>query len=57
MTDHGTVAETSEISRMSRSQEETAFAALEDVNIAIFSRKGKRADLSGTGGTLTLERR
>ena len=38
-------------------QEETAFAALEDVNIAIFSRKGKRADLSGTGGTLTLERR
>src|SRR5688500_9752392 len=27
MTDHGTVAETGEISRMSRSQEETAFAA------------------------------
>ena len=38
-------------------QEETAFAALEDVNIAIFSSGGKRADLSGTGGTLTLERR
>ena len=38
-------------------QEETAYAALDDVNIAIFSLKGKRADLSGTGGTLTLERR
>ena len=38
-------------------QEETAFAALEDVNIAIFSQQGKRADLSGTGGSLTLERR
>ena len=38
-------------------QEETAYAALDDVNIAIFSLQGKRADLSGTGGTLTLERR
>ena len=38
-------------------QEETAYAALNDVNIAIFSQQGKRADLSGTGGTLTLERR
>ena len=38
-------------------REETAYAALDDVNIAIFSLGGKRADLSGTGGTLTLERR
>ena len=38
-------------------REETAYAALDDVNIAIFSLQGKRADLSGTGGTLTLERR
>ncbi|HEY0628842.1 MAG TPA: hypothetical protein VGD23_05885, partial [Sphingomicrobium sp.] len=38
-------------------QEETAYAALDDVNIAIFSLQGKRADLSGTGGTLTLTRR
>lgn len=38
-------------------QEETAYAALDDVNIAIFSLQGKRADLSGTGGTLTLERK
>ena len=38
-------------------QEETAYAALDEVNIAIFSLQGKRADLSGNGGTLTLERR
>ena len=38
-------------------QEETAYAALDGVNIAIFSLQGKRADLSGTGGMLTLERR
>ena len=36
---------------------ETAYAALSEANIAIFSRDGKEASLSGTGGTLTLERR
>lgn len=36
---------------------ETAYAALTEANIAIFSRDGKEASLSGTGGTLTLERR
>ncbi len=38
-------------------REEDAYAALEGVNIAIFSLAGKRADLSGDTGTLTLERR
>ena len=36
---------------------ETAYAALTEANIAIFSKDGKEASLSGTGGTLTLERR
>lgn len=36
---------------------ETAYAALERANIAIFAREGKEASLSGTGGNLTLERR
>ena len=36
---------------------ETAYAALTEANIAIFSRDGKEANLSGTGGGLTLERR
>ena len=36
---------------------ETAYAAMDDANIAIFSKDGKEASLSGTGGTLTLERR
>lgn len=36
---------------------ETAYAALERANIAIFARQGKEASLSGTGGNLTLERR
>lgn len=38
-------------------QAETAYAALEDVNIAIFSSDGRRADLSGGAGNLTLIRR
>ena len=38
-------------------REEDAYAALDGVNIAIFSLAGKRADLSGDTGTLTLERR
>ena len=37
--------------------EETAYAALGEANIAVFSKEGKEASLSGTGGTLTLERR
>jgi hypothetical protein len=36
---------------------ETAYAALTDANIAIFSKDGKEASLSGPGGSLTLERR
>ena len=36
---------------------ETAYAALTEANIAIFSKDGKEASLSGTGGSLTLERR
>ena len=36
---------------------ETAYAALERANIAIFAREGKEVSLSGTGGNLTLERR
>ena len=36
---------------------EAAYAALSEANIAIFSKDGKEASLSGTGGTLTLERR
>ena len=36
---------------------ETAYAALTEANIAIFSKEGSEASLSGTGGTLTLERR
>ena len=38
-------------------QEETAYTALDGVNMAIFSQQGKRADLSGDSGTVTLERR
>jgi len=37
--------------------EETAYAALEGANIAIFGKEGKEASLSGIGGNLTLERR
>ena len=36
---------------------ETAYAAVTEANIAIFSKDGREASLSGTGGTLTLERR
>ena len=35
---------------------ETAYAALQNATMAIFSEKGARADLSGAGGSLTLER-
>jgi hypothetical protein len=36
---------------------EAAYAALQGASIAIFSKKDRQADLSGTGGNLTLERR
>lgn len=36
---------------------EAAYAAMTDASMAIFSKDGKEAGLSGTGGTLTLERR
>jgi hypothetical protein len=36
---------------------ETAYAVLDDANIAVFSKDGREASLSGAGGTLTLERR
>lgn len=38
-------------------QEESAYAALDDANLVIFGKDGREATLSGTGGTLTLERR
>ena len=38
-------------------EEENAYAGIDAANIAVFSENGRRADLSGTGGTLTLERR
>ena len=38
-------------------EEETAFGALGDANLAIFAEDGREATLSGTGGTMTLERR
>ena len=38
-------------------EQETAFAALTEANIAIFNKDGSEASLSGTGGNLTLRRR
>ena len=38
-------------------EQETAYAALQDSTIAIFNKDGSQADLSGTGGNLTLKRR
>lgn len=37
--------------------EETAFAALADTNLAVFSKDGSEVTLSGLGGILALERR
>ena len=37
--------------------EESANSAISDANIAIFGKDGKEVSLSGTGGTLTLQRR
>ena len=36
---------------------ESAYAAVSDANMVVFSNEGKQASLSGTGGTLTMERR
>ena len=43
--------------RSPNAEQEAAYAALEQATIAIVSQKGARADLSGTGGNLALERR
>ena len=43
--------------RSPSAEEETAFTAIGDANLAIFANEGREATLSGTGGTLTLERR
>ena len=43
--------------RSPSAEEETAFSAVGDANLAIFAKDGSEATLSGTGGTLTLERR
>ena len=38
-------------------QQETAVVALQEASIAIFNEDGREANLSGTGGNLTLRRR
>ena len=43
--------------RGTSAEHETAYAALEGASIAIFDQKGAEANLSGTGGNLTLKRR
>ena len=43
--------------RAPNAEQESAYAALEQATMAIFSQKGDRANLSGTGGNLALERR
>ena len=43
--------------RSPTAEEESAFGALGDANLTIFAKGGREATLSGTGGTLTLERR
>ena len=37
--------------------QDAAYSAINDANIAIFGKDGKEVSLSGTGGTLTLQRR
>ena len=43
--------------RMPSAEEDLAFVALGDANVAIFGKDGGDVTLSGTGGTLSLERR
>ena len=38
-------------------EQEAAFAALDGASMAIFGKEGTEANLSGTGGNLTLQRR
>ena len=49
--------ESSNCGRSPSGDEEAAYAAIADANMAIFDEDGKEASLSGTGGTLTLQRR
>lgn len=53
----GAPGSSSNCGRSPSAEEETAFGALGDANLAIFAKDGREATLSGTGGTLTLERR
>ena len=50
-------AGSSNCGRSPRGDEEAAFAALGESNMAIFGKDGRDLTLSGFGGTLTLERR
>jgi len=43
--------------RGTSAEHETAYAALQHATMAIFSQKGAKADLSGAGGTVALDRR
>ena len=43
--------------RLPSAQEDLMFVALGDANVAIFDQDGREVTLSGTGGTVTLERR
>ena len=52
-----TPGESSNCGRSPSGDEEAAYAAITDANMAIFGKDGKEASLSGTGGTLTLQRR
>ena len=53
----GSPGNSSNCGRSPRAEEEAAFSALGDANLVIFGKDGREATLSGTGGTLTLERR
>ena len=53
----GAPGSSSNCGRSPSAEEETAFGAVGDANLAIFAQDGREATLSGTGGTLTLERR
>ena len=53
----GAPGSSSNCGRSPSAEEETAFSAVGDANLAIFAKDGREATLSGTGGTLTLERR
>ena len=44
-------------SRLPSAQEDLTFVALDDANLAIFGEDGSQTSLSGSGGTLALERR